>query len=77
MQICKSVKSMRRIVGPGKITFRSHPRSYYAIAGIECQLKLSKVSESFIEGRGEKQIFPIALVGRFFVTLVTFACGTQ
>lgn len=63
---------MRRIIRPDKITFRSHPRYYYAIAGIE----LSKVSESFIEGHGEKQIFPITLV-RFFVTLVTFTCGTQ
>lgn len=67
---------MRRIIRPDKITFRSHPRSYYVIAGIECQLKLNKVSESFIEGHGEKQIFLIALV-RFFVTLVTFTCGTQ
>lgn len=67
---------MCRIIKPDKITFRSYPRDYYAIAGIECQLKLSKVSESFIEGHGEKQIFLIALM-RFFVTLVTFACETQ
>lgn len=45
---------MRRIIGPDKITFHSQLGDYYAIAGIECQLKLSKVSESFIEGHGEK-----------------------
>jgi len=46
---------------PAKITFPQLSRVYCAMARIECQLKLSKVSESFIEGHGgEKQTFQIA-----------------